>query len=91
MAEQPIYFVIPRPVEIPRQKGIHATNGPNKCLIQYKGTKPERDKIQRAADALGISYGCFMRRVVNDVADQVIAVIEGREETLYKLPQTTPK
>ncbi len=75
----PPYFIIPTPVEIPRQKGIASTQGPNGCLIQCRGNTMERDKIQRAANLLGISYGTFLRRCANDLADQVIMLSEGKE------------
>ncbi len=82
----PPYFIIPTPVEIPVQRGIASTNGPNGCLIQCRGTTMERDKIQRAANLLGLTYGTFMRRVVNDFADAVIQLSEGKE--LPVIPQS---
>lgn len=70
--EIPLTFIIPRPVEIERQRGLHSTLGPFGCLVQYRGTTIEKDKIKEAAAMCGVSYGTFMRCVVNDVAAQVL-------------------
>jgi hypothetical protein len=70
--ELPQFILLPLPTEIPRSYGLEATSGPYSCLIQCRGTKKERDKIQKAAALLGITYGTFMRRVVNDAADAII-------------------
>jgi hypothetical protein len=71
MAEKeiPAVVTIPLPTEIPHSYGLEATSGPNGCFIQCRGTKMERDKIAAAAAKIGLSYGTFMRRIVNDVAD----------------------
>ena len=73
-------ITIPLPTDIPYGYGIAATSGPQGCLIQARATTPERDKIQQAAAAIGVSYGTFMRRVTNDAADYVLAQIENPEE-----------
>lgn len=75
MALPPI-ITIPLPTVIPYGKGLESTIGPQGCLIQTRGTVPEKDKIKRAAAKVGISYGAFMRRVANDAADFVLKYTE---------------
>jgi len=72
-------YEIPRPQELKRAtgRGIDSTVGPEGCLIQYRGTEFEKNKIKRAAAALGITYGSFMRNVTNDMADAVLKSVEG--------------
>lgn len=74
-------ITIPVPSEIPYGYGLAATSGPEGCLIQCRGTVPEREKIKYAAHLLGLTYGTFMRRVVNDAADVIIELLgsEDRE------------
>lgn len=70
--ELPVYINLPIPTEIPYSYGLEATSGPNGCFIQCRGTKPEREKIARAAALVGVSYGTFIRRLINDAADIII-------------------
>lgn len=79
--ELPISFTIPIPTPIPYSWGIEATSGPDGCFIQCRGTVPEREKIKTAAALLGLSYGGFMRRVLNDAADAIINYLKEEEPT----------
>lgn len=76
----PLQFTIPRPREFQTHygRGIDSCRGPEGCFIQFRGVITERDKIQQAAKVLGISYGNFMRSIVNDVADRVLKDAAGR-------------
>lgn len=74
--ELPTHLNLPIPTDIPYSYGIEATSGPYGCLIQCRATKKEREKIQRAAELCGVSYGTFMRRLCNDGADAIIAHFE---------------
>lgn len=78
--ELPISLTIPLPTQIPYSWGIEATSGPEGCFIQCRGTIPEREKIKRAAAVLGLSYGGFMRRVLNDTADVILRDLCDDEE-----------
>ncbi|MCA2510509.1 MAG: hypothetical protein IM561_09015 [Microcystis sp. M60BS1] len=69
MEEIPVVMVLPLPTTIPQSYGLESTSGPNGCFIQCRGTKNEREKISKAAAKIGLSYGTFMRRVVNDAAE----------------------
>lgn len=70
--ELPLTYTILRPREIPKGRGILATNGPNARLIQARGTLQEWRRIQVAAHILGLSASMLMRRVLCDLADQII-------------------
>ena len=70
--ELPLVYMIARPREIPKGRGIHATNGPNARLIQSRGTMQEWRRIQVAAELHGLSASMWMRRILCDMADQVI-------------------
>lgn len=77
--ELPVFINLPIPTEIPYSYGIEATSGPYGCLIQCRGTHRERDKIKRAAALVGVSYGTFIRRLLNDAADLIIKQ-QGQEQ-----------
>ena len=68
----PDKLTIPLPRTIAQGSGITATSGPHGVHIIYRGLRTERDKLHIAANLLGLSYGAFMRCLVNDVADMVI-------------------
>lgn len=67
-------MIIPYPRPIAYGRGIESTVGPNGCLLQCRGTEQEKDKIKDAAAFLGVSYGAFMRSVVNSSADVILAI-----------------
>ena len=85
MAKQdiPLSLNIPTPVpfERARAKGIESSTGPNGCLVQYRGTTFEKERIKRAAEYCGVSYGTFMRSVVTDAAAVIIAVCENKDKS----------
>lgn len=66
------FLIIPIPTRIPVGFGIHATSGPNGRLILCRGLLQEREKIARAAEAIGMTYGGFIRRVLVDAAEAVL-------------------
>lgn len=66
------FFLIPFPSPIPVKFGIESTSGPNGCWLQCRATKPERERIQEAADRLGLTKGELMRRLMNDVATYIL-------------------
>lgn len=68
----PKELVIPLPRSIAPGSGITATSGPHGVHIIYRGLRTEREKLHRASSYLGLSYGAFMRCLVNDVADMII-------------------
>lgn len=67
------FWIIPVPSKIPVSFGIHATSGPNGCWLQCRATYPEREKLQAAAERIGLSKGELMRRLCNDVSDYILA------------------
>lgn len=68
----PNELTIPLPRSIAFGSGITATSGPHGVHILYRGLRSERERLALAASYLGLSYGCFMRCLVNDVADMII-------------------
>jgi hypothetical protein len=84
----PALLQIPLPRPIQYGSGITATSGPYGCHILYRGLKSERDKLHEAAALLGISYGAFIRCLVNDAADFVIKV--AREQQASDASQVDP-
>ena len=76
MADPVIIFpeklLIPLPRTIEHGSGITATSGPHGVHIIYRGLRTEREKLHKAASLLGISYGMFMRCLVNDTADIIL-------------------
>lgn len=72
MAELPLTFMIPVPVQLERARGRASTSGPEKCFLQCRGTKMERAAIEQAADICGVSSGTFMRFTVMAMAEAVI-------------------
>ena len=75
----PNELTIPLPRSIQYGSGITATSGPHGVHIIYRGLRTEREKLHRAAGYLGISYGTFMRCLVNDVADMIIKMHDEQE------------
>ena len=63
----PNELTIPLPRSIQYGSGITATSGPHGVHIIYRGLRTEREKLHRAAGYLGISYGTFMRCLVNEI------------------------
>jgi len=76
------FLIIPIPTEVPVGFGIHATSGPDGCLIQCRGLVVEREYIKRAAHTIGLSYGSFLRRVAMDAAVAVLYQTGERTEPL---------
>jgi hypothetical protein len=70
--EPPLVLSIPLPSELARAYGIESTRGPFACFIQYRGLINERENIKKAAEICGISYGMFMRCILNDAATEII-------------------
>jgi hypothetical protein len=85
MADPVIIFpnelTIPLPRRIQYGNGITATSGPHGVHIIYRGLRTEREKLHKAAGYLGLSYGCFMRCLVNDVADLIIKMHDEKQDT----------
>jgi len=83
MADPVIVFpdklLIPLPRSIEHGSGITATSGPYGVHIIYRGLRTEREKLHKAAGYLGLSYGAFMRCLVNDVADMIIRMHDEHE------------
>lgn len=77
--ELPYSITLPIPTDIPYSYGIEATSGPYGCLIQCRGTHKERDKIKKAAALVGVSYGTFIRRLLNDAADALIKQLDSEQ------------
>lgn len=75
----PNELTIPLPRSIESGSGITATSGPHGVHIIYRGLRSEREKLHKAANLIGLSYGAFMRCLVNDVADMVIKMHEEHE------------
>lgn len=73
------FFIIPFPTPIPTKFGIEATSGPNGCWLQCRATYPEREKIQAAADRIGLTKGELMRRIMNDVAEYILTNVPETE------------
>lgn len=66
------FIPIPLPTEIPRERGILATSGPDGIFISCRGLVAERRLIQQAAARIGVTYGEFIRRVTTDAATYII-------------------
>ncbi len=66
------FLILPIPTKIEEGKGIYSSGGPNGCYIQYRGIKSERERLQRAAEHLGISYSAFMRCLINDAVEEIL-------------------
>lgn len=83
------FLILPIPTEIPTGFGIHSTTGPEGVLIQCRGLVAEREYIKKAADAVGMTYGSFMRRVVTDAASAVLHQIGDQSKILPKYEDVT--
>lgn len=79
------FLIIPIPTNIPVGYGVNSTvpGSPNGLFIQCRGLKQEKELVQRAAAAIGMTYGGFMRRVVTDAAN---AVLYQMGQPIVKLP-----
>lgn len=77
----PKELVIPLPQTIEHGSGITATSGPHGVHIIYRGLRTEREKLHKAAALLGLSYGAFMRCIVNDVSEIIIKMHEASGTT----------
>lgn len=66
-----VTITIPFPSYIPRARGIHAA-GKFGTLFKAKCTQAEKELVQRAADAIGISPTEFIRWCCTHSAKEVL-------------------
>ncbi len=82
-------ILIPLPCDITRGFGVEATSGPDGVFIQCRGLRQEREKIMRAAHHIGMPYGAFIRRTLNDVAEVILVMKQDQFTPFnrFKFPQ----
>lgn len=74
-----VQITIPFPSHIPRARGIHAV-GKFGTLFKAKCTVEEKELVQQAADAIGITYSEFIRWCAVYSAKEILDVQHSRQD-----------
>lgn len=69
-----LQITIPFPYEIERGFGYDASSGPRGVQVNFRCLNFEREKFNQAGGIIGLSLGEFIRRVMNDVSDVILAM-----------------